>query len=139
MNEKIFRAKSLERIKSPESLNDYVRVLNPGVWLLLGAVAVLLAGALVWSVFGRIENVVPTSVSVEDGEVVCYIGEKESKKVEEGQLLRIGELEGVIRSVGAPENEECVCDVEMESPLPDGIYSAEIVTESVQPVRFILN
>ena len=42
MNEQLFRKKSVERVSSPEQLNDYIRVANPSLWLVLGAVIVLL-------------------------------------------------------------------------------------------------
>ncbi|MBQ7678765.1 MAG: hypothetical protein IJT34_02835 [Butyrivibrio sp.] len=51
----IFREKSMERVSSPEQLNDYIRVTTPSVWLILIAVLFLLAGVLVWAVFGRIQ------------------------------------------------------------------------------------
>ena len=35
MNEEIFRKKSLDKVKSPENLDDYIRVSNPGVWLFI--------------------------------------------------------------------------------------------------------
>ena len=38
----IFRKKSLERVQSPEQLNDYIKVANPGVWLVLIAVIIFL-------------------------------------------------------------------------------------------------
>ena len=50
----IFREKSLERVSSPEALNDYIRVTTPSVWIVLAAVVVLLVGMLAWSVFGRV-------------------------------------------------------------------------------------
>ncbi|MBQ8970633.1 MAG: hypothetical protein IJ073_04895 [Lachnospiraceae bacterium] len=45
----------MERVASPEKLNDYIRVTSPSVWIILLAMLVLLAGILVWSVFGRVE------------------------------------------------------------------------------------
>ncbi len=51
----IFREKSIERISSPEELNDYIRVTTPSVWLVLVALVVLLLGMLAWSVFGTVE------------------------------------------------------------------------------------
>ena len=39
-----FRQKTLNRISSPEQLTDYLRVTNPGIWIFLAAVVVLLAG-----------------------------------------------------------------------------------------------
>ena len=51
----IFREKSMDRVSGPESLNDYIRVTSPSVWITLLALLVLLAGLLAWSIFGRIE------------------------------------------------------------------------------------
>ena len=51
----IFRKKSMDRVTGPESLNDYIRVTSPSVWIALLALVVLLVGLLAWSVFGRIE------------------------------------------------------------------------------------
>ena len=39
MSDQIFRKKSLDRISSPEQLNDYIRVANPGIWMILAATA----------------------------------------------------------------------------------------------------
>lgn len=54
-NKGIFRQKSMERVSSPEQLNDYIRVTTPSVWIVLVALVVLLAGMLAWSIFGRVE------------------------------------------------------------------------------------
>ncbi len=51
----VFREKSMKRVTGPESLNDYIRVTSPSVWIALLAILVLLAGFLTWSIFGRIE------------------------------------------------------------------------------------
>ena len=51
----IFREKSIERVSSPEALNDYIRVTTPSVWVVLIALVLLLAGMLVWSIFGTVE------------------------------------------------------------------------------------
>ncbi len=55
MSDSLYREKSLERISSPDRLNDYIRVSTPGLWFVLLAVLILLAGALVWAVFGTID------------------------------------------------------------------------------------
>ncbi len=51
----LFREKSLDRVSSPEKLNDYIRVTKPAVWLVLLAIVVLLAGMLIWGIFGTVE------------------------------------------------------------------------------------
>ena len=54
MNKGIFRAKNVERVTSPEELNDYMKVTTPKVWIVLIAALVFLAGALIWSFFGSV-------------------------------------------------------------------------------------
>ena len=53
MAHSIFRKTSLDRVSDPEQLNDYIRVTNPGVWMIMCAVILLLAGICVWGVFGE--------------------------------------------------------------------------------------
>ena len=52
----IFRKKSLEWVSSPEQLNDYIKVTTPSVWIILAATLILIIGALVWAVFGKIRQ-----------------------------------------------------------------------------------
>ncbi len=51
----VFRQKSLDRVSSPEQLNDYIRVTTPSVWLVMLALVLLLTGILVWSAVSRVE------------------------------------------------------------------------------------
>ena len=52
----LFRKKSLERVSSPEQLDDYIGVTTPSVWFILLALVVLLAGLLAYSIFGTVEG-----------------------------------------------------------------------------------
>lgn len=54
MNNSIFRQKSIDKITSPEKLDDYIKVTKPSVWITLIAIVMLLAGAVVWSIFGEV-------------------------------------------------------------------------------------
>ena len=39
----LFRKESVESIQSPEQLTDYIKVTNPGIWIILFAIIILLA------------------------------------------------------------------------------------------------
>ena len=136
MSEEIFRKKSLDKIKSPENLNDYVRVATPGVWLLLAAIIVLLLGACVWGIFGQIESTLPVTVTVEQGAVLCRADPSQLAVVAEGDPVRLGDVDGTVIGFG---EEPGTCVLSLARELPDGSYAAEIVTESIRPLSFVFN
>ena len=51
----VFRKKALERMSSPEQLTDYLCVTNPGIWVLLAAVILLLGALFAWSAIGTLD------------------------------------------------------------------------------------
>lgn len=158
MDNQIFRKKSLDKFSSPEQLNDYIRVSNPGVWLVLAAVIVLLIGVCVWGIFGRLETTVGSAAVVKDGEMTLYVKEEYLGKITEGMTVRVKENEYLITSVETkpqtiPEGfdeymlhlsgmhvGEWVFGVSaMQTDLADGVYEAEIVIESIAPMSFIFD
>ena len=54
MNNSIFRQKSIDKVSSPEKLDDYIRVTTPSVWITLAAITILLIGTIVWGIFGEL-------------------------------------------------------------------------------------
>ncbi len=46
----------IPKIKSPEQLDNYIRVTSPGSWLVLSSIIVLLAGFTFWIFTGEIET-----------------------------------------------------------------------------------
>lgn len=154
----IFREKSMERISSPEDLNDYVRVASPGVWLVLAAIVVLLAGFVVWGVYGNIEMKVPALVVNEAGTAACYVREVDSVILTDGMPVRLSDgteaalavsggrslsaddtLTEYARHVGGFSDDEWVVSFHVEGDLPEGAFSAEVITEAIKPISFIFN
>ena len=86
MQNEIFRKKSLDKINSPEVLNDYIRAANPGVWLLLAAMIILLVGCCIWGVFGYVETDIAAEAVVSGGIAVCSAADE---KLELGMPVRI--------------------------------------------------
>jgi HlyD family secretion protein len=56
MDNRVFRKVSLDRLSSPEQLDQVMQVTNPRGWLALAAIGVLLVTALVWSVTGTLSE-----------------------------------------------------------------------------------
>ena len=94
----LFREKNLERLESPEQLNDYLRVTSPGVWLVLAACIVLLAGFVLWGIFGRIDTTLKLAVTASDGRVVCYVPYNELEKVAQRGEVTINDRAYAIRT-----------------------------------------
>lgn len=139
MEQKIFRKKSLDKINSPESLNDYIRVSNPGVWLILGAVIALLIGVVVWGIFGSVDSAVNAYAVVSDGEAVCYVSKDDIACVEKGTIVILDGKESNVCKIGSFNEEKNSYEVYAETKAADGSYSAELVIERVRPVSFVLN
>lgn len=139
MNESIFREKSLEKVKSPDNLNEYIRVANPGVWVLLAAVIALLVGMCIWGVFGQLTTEVVVDARSDNGVVTCFLTEKDAKSVQPGMPAVIDGQPGTVSEVNVRSGANSTCLLQMESPLPDGIYIARIEVENIHPASFLLN
>ena len=50
----------MDKISSPEQMNDYIRVANPSVWMILAAIIVLLIGVCVWGMYGQLDTKLQT-------------------------------------------------------------------------------
>ena len=70
MNNSVFRKSSIDRVQSPEQLNDYIRVSNPSAWIIIIAAIILLGSILVWSIFGTLEMEKNVSSTDANGNVV---------------------------------------------------------------------
>ncbi len=134
MGDSIFRKKSIERIQAPENLNDYIRVVNPAVWMVLAGTLILLIGACVWGLFGRLESTVSTRANIRDQVAVCNVNREQIGEVLPGMTVRIDGNEGSVLDC-----DPAACTVTVNAGVPDGIYDALIVLESVHPFSFIFD
>ncbi len=51
----LFRKTAIDNVRTPEQLNDYIKVTTPGVWTALAAVVILLGALVFWGIFGSVE------------------------------------------------------------------------------------
>ncbi len=159
MKSQLFREKSLERVSSPEQLNDYIRVTNPSVWIALLAVIFLLIGICVWGVFGRLDTVLTVGAITEGDQTVCYVKESEIESVSPGlkvqidgetyeiseialQPLQIDEsFPAYLMHLGRITQGEWAYAVVLDrtAGTDGGIYEAQIIIERIAPMSFVIN
>ena len=153
----LFREKSLEAIQSPESLNDYLHVTSPGVWLVMAAVIVLLVGLIAWSVFGQIETHADLAVVTRDESSVCCVPYSLLEQAKKQGCVKIDDREYAlllgdevkvvtvteetnpyVMIAGGLSVGDVVAEVPLDAELGDGVYSAVLVTESLKPIALLL-
>jgi len=106
----IFRKVALERLSSPEQLDQLMQVTDPKGWLALGAMGVLLLTSLAWGVFGSIpteasgegillrQGGVSSLVAAENGqveEILVSVGDV----IEKGQVVARIRQEELLRQI----------------------------------------
>jgi len=154
--ESIFRQKNIDKISSPEQLNDYVKVTNPSVWIILIGALLLIVGLGTWGVFGSLETGIST-VAVKDGNsIICYVDEGNIDSISSG--MQIKSSEGMLsidsiptKPVKASEldeyalhkaglnNEEWIYPVKCTGSLTKEITEVTITVEQFSPISFLIN
>ncbi|HEY9421966.1 MAG TPA: NHLP bacteriocin system secretion protein [Thermoanaerobaculia bacterium] len=106
----IFRKVALERLSSPEQLDQLLQVTEPKGWLALGALGLLLCASMAWGVFGSIpteargegillrQGGVTSVVAAENGqveEILVSVGDV----IEKGQVVARIRQEELLRQI----------------------------------------
>ncbi|MBQ6441955.1 MAG: hypothetical protein IJJ13_05120 [Lachnospiraceae bacterium] len=154
-NETIFREKPMERVASADQLNDYIKLSNPGLWFILGAVVILLAGACIFGLVGHIDSSVPC-VAISDGQnTVCWVKKEYGDRFTEDMAVKIDQTEypvslhnatpvsvdpgtdAYVLFLGDMQPGEWIYEIDADGTLPTGSYEARLVTERISPLSFL--
>ena len=116
MNNTIFRKSALDRISSPEQLNEYMKVAGPGVWCMLGGLAAVFIAFFIWGATGTIPQTAEihgTTLTPNDAPmaIYCYLPIDETKVLSAGMVTRVspgyapkeqyGYIYGAIKSISS--------------------------------------
>ena len=138
MQKKLFRQKSLDRISSPESLNEYLHVTNVSIWVVLIAVILMLGGLFVWSGIASVESFAYGVAQVEDNVLKMHFdNEQVAQSVEEGMIITVGNEKASVISVGTDENGQIIAAATVQ--MPDGIYDAKVNYKSTRMIELLFN
>ncbi|MBO5198902.1 MAG: hypothetical protein J6B85_10350 [Lachnospiraceae bacterium] len=114
MNGGLFRKRAMDGVTGPEQLNDYIRISNPAVWMVLTALCVLAAAVMIWGFTGKLPSTVNAAGVVQGGsgqeKIYCYLPYDEAADLKVGDSARVsfrnlpeeyGELIGRIAEIAA--------------------------------------
>ena len=157
MDKQLFKKSNIDRVSSPEQLHDYVRVANPGIWMVISVIVILLAGVVVWGFIGKIDTTITSAIVTDNEKAVMYISESDVEKLQIGMTVRSDDKEYKITDIAKEPKKvdgsitdyavhasgltegEWVYEVRIDGEHSNGVEKADIVIESISPISFILN
>ena len=146
MEKTLFRKESYDRISSPEQMRDYMRVTSPRLWMLLAAMIALLAGFLVYASTTMMETTLELSATADQSGVIqATVTPEQARNLEIGMKVRIGgknaRVAEIVQMMGGATGKQTTVLIEPEEDLvlPEGLYQATVVTESISPIDFLMN
>ena len=148
-----------KKVDSPEQLNEYIRLSTPGVWILVLAIVVLLAGFCIWGIFGKIDTKVQAVAVSDSGSTYLYVKEEDIEQIKAGMTVRIHDnetayevesvsekaekvtqtLDEYTRYIGKLQVGEWIYKCKLNKNVKQGVYGANIIIESISPMKFIVN
>ncbi len=133
-NDSVFRQKAIDNMSSPDELTDYLKVTNPGVWVILVAVVVLLAGIIAWACVGTLPTRADAKVIVRDGTAAILVDEP--YVAAEGMTVTVGNNDCSVTSTVTDEYGEIVGHA--STSLPDGVYDGKAIVDETRAIDFLL-
>lgn len=84
MNNNLFRKDAIDKLQSPDRLNEMVKIISPSNWIAVLSICILLVFFVVWSIFGRLPiNVNGNGILLKSGGVM------EIPAIATGQVSRV--------------------------------------------------
>ena len=85
----LFNKKAVEKLKSPDDLDRYLRVMSPGAWILIIAGIALLAGIAAWFFFGSVSDRVNFNGFVNEGNICCLVDTETALRIKVGDTAYV--------------------------------------------------
>lgn len=154
MNRRIFRQEALDKLASPEQLDQLMPLTSPRTWMALGGVGLLFLMLLFWGVAGSIATTVDatgalvrpggvTDVTAPITGVVARIDAISGKEVVEGQTLMLitplnGKSPQQPASIASPASGRVLDITVLEGDVVDAGSMVIAIESTEQPLQAIL-
>ena len=122
----IFREQNLKRVSTPDTLDDYIRIASPGVWMVLIAIILLLVGPIFWGVFGTVNVDASGLLVVENNKATLWLEEQDALRLTSGAEVQAADTKGLVTGIGGTP--QAISEV-LDTPNAEG--DAQVSTEGV--------
>jgi len=97
MDEELFRKSSLEYLNSKEKLDTCIKVANPGAYLTVAGIFLVLICAAVWVGAANFKTTVPAAGVVDQKQIHLFVSPEQAQELKEGMKVerdqqKIGEI-----------------------------------------------
>lgn len=97
MNEELFRKSSVEYVTSQEKLDTYIKVTNPGAWLTVAGIFLLLICAVIFGGAASLKTAVPVTGVVAKKQIHVFVSPEQAEELKEGMAFerkqqKLGEI-----------------------------------------------
>lgn len=156
MSNPILTKNSENKVSSPEQLNDYIKVSNLGVWLILLVLIILLASVFIWGAFGQIKTTVSAVGVAQNGTVLCYaesvdkiaVGDEVKIDGKSGKVVSVSDKPISIKEIETLYDEYTMYSLNLPEwnyeisisceNCEDGVKNAKIICDTIKPISFII-
>jgi len=141
----IFRKSALEKLSTPEKLDQLIKITSPRAWIALLAIAIMISTALAWGFWGRVKTKINTTGVLLGGEVHDIFSTSQGQLVKlnvaVGEVIKEGDI---IAEIDQPELAQQIEDAraalierqyELKQLMAFGSKDTEIQDELIQQQR----
>lgn len=100
----IFRKSALEKLSTPEKLDQLIKITSPRAWIALLTIAIAIGTTVVWGFAGRVKTKIDTTGILLGGEVYDIVSTSQGQllklNIEVGDVVKEGEI---IAEIDQPE------------------------------------
>ena len=140
-----FRKAALEKLSTPEKLDQLIKITSPKAWIALMTIAIVIGTAITWGVFGRVKTKITTMGVLLGGEVYDVVSTAQGQlidlkvdigdKVEEGDIIAVIDQPELEQQIEAAKASLVEREYELQQLIAFGSKDSEIQDELIDQQR----
>ncbi len=140
-----FRKAALEKLSTPEKLDQLIKITSPRAWIALLTIAIMITTAISWGILGRVKTKINTAGILQGGEVYDIVSTAQGQlldlkvaigdDVKEGDVIATIDQPEMIQQIEASEASLRERKYELQQLIAFGSKDTQIQDELIQQQR----